>query len=397
MMNQINQDAFAAGATEAVSGARQGPTRAGSRRVRLLERRDLEAVADVFLRVFRRIDEPARRAAAMPGVIAHLAEVYLDCPWLDATRGSLVLVDGAGEIHGFLGSIHLPMAFDGRPLLASAMGTFMVTDAERKSGAGLDLLRAHLANGLDLHFTDTANRISLGFRQGMRFDLLPLHSLEWVLALRPARFAAQRASRRWPFLPGGLLGRAAGPLDRPLRRALHLDDLVDDKVVVEETSRAAFFAFAAAQVAERRLRPDWTEARFDWLLDRAAARTGNGPLHLRQASDGRGRVLGCWLVYAESGSVASVLQIFAGPRDRRAVLAAVLHDADAMGCLAVRGTTEPETMEALYSIPGILFHHKGATALRAADPEVAAAARAGDLSIGGLTGESWTRFVSDRF
>ena len=397
-MNQISQGAFAAGAaTEAAPASRAEPPRSGQRRVRPLERSDLEAVADVFLRVFRRVEQPARRAAAMPGVVAHLAEVYLDCPWLDATRGSLVLVDGAGGIHGFLGSIHLPMAFDGRSFLASAMGTFMVTDAERKSGAGLELLRAHLANGLDLHFTDTANRISLGFRQGMRFDLLPLHSLEWVLPLRPARFAAQRASRRWPFLPGSLLGSVAGPLDRPLRRALQLDALEAADVVVDDATRTDLFAFATERVGGRRLRPDWTQDRFDWLLDRASARTGNGPLRLRQARDGRGRVIGRWLVYAEAGSVASVLQVFAMPGRERAVVSALIRDVDAMGCLAVRGTTDPDVMEALYAIPGILFHHKGATALRAADPEVTAAVRAGDLSIGGLTGESWTRFVSDRF
>jgi hypothetical protein len=72
-MNQIRQGAFAADAAiEATSSGSSEPTRSGPRRVRPLERSDLEAVADVFLRVFRRIDQPARRAAAMPGVVAHL-------------------------------------------------------------------------------------------------------------------------------------------------------------------------------------------------------------------------------------------------------------------------------------------------------------------------------------
>lgn len=395
-MNQIRQDGFggavAIGRTRA---ARISPI--PGRSVRGLERRDLEAVADLFLEVFRGVTSSKRRAAARPVVVAHLDEIYLDCPWLDADRGSLVLVERDGSIGGFLGSIQLPMSFDGRPLLASAMGNFMVTDAERKSGAGLELLRAHLANGLDLHFTDTANRISLGFRQGMRFELLPMHSLEWVLALRPAQLAADRASRRWRFLPGGLLGRAVSPLDRPLRRALHLDDLDAGGVTVGEATRDEAYAFAKARIDGLRLRPDWSEARFGWLVDRASARRSNGPLRLRKATDGRGRLIGLWLVYAEAGSVASVLQVHALPRHERAVTTALIRDADETGCLAVRGTTEPALMEALYAVPGVLFHHKGATALRSSDPEVTAAVRAGDLAIGGLTGESWTRFVADRF
>lgn len=395
-MNQVRQDTF----VEAVATVRRRAPRISpipGRAVRGLERRDLEEVADIFLSVFRGVSDPKRRAAAIPRVVAHLAEIYLDCPWLDADRGSLVLVERDGTIGGFLGSIQLPMRFDGREILASAMGNFMVTDAERRSGAGLELLRAHLANGLDLHFTDTANRISLGFRQGMRFELLPMHSLEWVLALRPARLAAERASRRWRLLPGRLLDRVVRPLDAPLRRALRLDDLASTGVEVGEATRGDLFAFAAERVADRRLRPDWTEERFGWLLDRAAARSGNGPLRLRQATDGRGRVIGQWLIYAEAGSVAAVLQVFATPRHEHTVISALLRDADATGCLAVRGSTEPALLEALYAVPGMLFHHKGATGLRASDPALHEAARAGDLSIGGLTGESWTRFVSDRF
>ncbi|MDK9697134.1 MAG: hypothetical protein OEL76_12135 [Siculibacillus sp.] len=395
-MNQIPTNLMAPGGdteTRCVPHVAASPMHS----VRGLERRDLEEVADIFLRVFRRIERKERRAAALPAVVAHLAEVYLDCPWLDADRGSLVLLCGDGAIRGFLGSIQLPMSIDGRPLLASAMGNFMVAERERHAGAGLDLLRTHLANGLDVHFTDTANRTSLAMRRGMRFELLPFHSLEWVLPLRPARLAVERAGRRWPSLPTRLLDRAVRPIDAPLRRSLRLHEMRGDHPTVGDASRHELFAFAVERVRQRRFRPEWTAERFEWLLDRASKRTGNGPLRLREARDGNGRVVGRWLIYAEAGSVASVLQVFAVPRRETAVVAALIRDADELGCLAVRGSAEPELIEALYTVPGILFHHKGATAARTADPDVMAALRAGDVSIGGLTGESWTRFVSDTF
>lgn len=92
-----------------------------------------------------------------------------------------------------------------------------------------------------------------------------------------------------------------------------------------------------------------------------------------------------------------MLQVFPLARHETKVIRTLIRDADDIGCHAVRGTTEPALMEALYAVPGLVFHHKSATGLRSRHPEVMAAARAGDLSIGGFTGESWTRLVSDRF
>lgn len=386
--------------TDALAGLAplsRSPVRAApaGRLIRPLERRDLEELADVFLRVFRGLEGEARRAA-VPAVVAHLEELYLDCPWYDASRGSLVHLDATGAVSGFLGSIQLPMRFDGTPLLASAMGTFMVADRSRDARAAVDLLRHHVANGLDLHFTDTANRISLGFREGLKFELLPLFSLEWVLALRPARLAVDRAARRWPFLPHRVLDRLVRPLDARGRRMLGFEE-APLAGVVRRAGVSDFLAFAPARVARLRLRPDWTEETAGWLIDRASRRRGNGPLRIQALDDAEGRTIGLWLVYAEPGSVASLLQAFALPGRERDVLAAVIRDADDLGCLAVRGTTEPAWMQALYGVPGMLFHHKGATGLRATRPDVVEAVRAGDLSIGGLTGESWTRLVADRF
>jgi hypothetical protein len=391
-------DSFAATSDEPPATVSARERRSTSRGfVRPLERRDLEPIADIFLRVFRGIDRVERRRAATPAVVAHLEELYLDCPWYDRDRGSLVHVDAEGTLDGFLGSIQLPMTLDGTALTASAMGTFMVAEPKRGSGAAVELLRGHVGNGLDIHFTDTANRISLGFRQGMKFELLPMHSLEWVVALKPARLMAQRAARRWRVLPARLFDRMARPLDAPIRRMIGGEPQVRRQATVRAASPAEFTTWATARVGERRLRPDWTPERLEWLLDRASRRTGNGPLQAKAAVDAEGRTLGQWLVYAEPGSIASVLQVFARPDHERTVLEALIRDLDDSDCLAVRGTTEPCLMEALYTVPGVIFHHKGATALRSRHPEVIAAARAGDLSIGGLTGESWTRFVSDRF
>ncbi len=373
--------------------------KAGRSQVRPLERRDLEEVADVFLRVFRGIDDPARRRGAHPGLIAYLDQLYLGCPWLEPELGSLVYRDADGDLAGFLGSVQMHMMFEERRLTASAMGTYMVAHPRHDSRAALTLLRHHLASDLDIHFTDTANRTSLEFRKPLHFVLLAQHSLEWVYPLRPASLVLARAERRWPRLPLGLIGPVARRVDASIRRLLQGEERPrrDDAPRVVDMTREAFLAAAPTLVDDRRLKPDWRGEELGWLLDQASLRTGNGPLRIRAALDADGERAGFWLIWAEAGGIAAVLQVFARPDRQRRVIEAMIRDAEEIGCVAVRGTTEPRSMEALYAIPGLLFHHKGATNLRARDPEVMAAVAAGEVTIGGLTGESWTRLVSDRF
>ncbi len=368
--------------------------------VRPLEVADLEEVADVFLRVFRGIGDPRRRQAALPDVVGHLHRLYLGAPWHRPEAGSLVYRDVSGGLVGFLGSVEMHLRIGDRRLTASAMGTFMVSDPNHHARAALVLLRHHLANGLDVHFTDTANRTSLEFCRPLRCELMALHSLEWIYPIRPASLVLARGRRRWPGLPLGLAAPLARGLDRSLKQLVRGRDgprTSADGIAVADMGRDAFVAAAPGLVADRRLRPDWSEAELGWLLDRAAERTGNGPLRLRTARGPDGRELGFWLVWAEEGGIAAVLQIFAAPANRRAVVAAILTDAERLGCVAVRGTTEPGIMDALYAVPGMLFHHKGATCARSRDPEAMDALRSGDAAIGGLTGESWTRLVADRF
>jgi hypothetical protein len=365
--------------------------------VRPLEARDLEEVADVFLRVFRGMASRERRAAALPEVTDYLRRLYLEAPWHRPDDGSLVCRKPDGAFAGLMGSVEMHLSIGGRRLKASALGTFMIADPDRDSQAAVTLLRHHLGNGLPIHFTDTANRISLEFTRPLRFEVLPLHSLEWVFPLRPASLVLSRAKRRFPRLPFGLGAPLARGLDAPLRRIASGATGFGDGLVIDEMERADFLTAAPADVAERRLQPDWSGEELGWLLDRAAERLGNGPLRIRRARDARGRDVGFWLVWAEAGGIAAVLQAFGPLAGRRALVRAILADAEAMGCVAVRGTTDPTLMEALYAVPGVLFHHKGATCVRARDPDVREALRAGDVAIGGLTGESWTRLVSDRF
>lgn len=394
-----NQFHRAMGPLVADAGPANHVVKGGRSVVRPLEARDLEEVADVFLRVFRGIEDPARRRRSHPALIAYLDQLYLGCPWYEPDIGSLIYRDAHGDLAGFLGSVQMHMLFEGRRLTASAMGTYMVAHPRHDSRAALTLLRHHLASGLDIHFTDTANRTSLEFRKPLHFALLAQHSLEWVYPLRPASLVLARAEKRWPRLPFGLVGPVARRVDAPIRRMLQGEARPrrDDAPRVVDMTREAFLAAAPALVDDRRLKPDWQGEELGWLLEQASLRTGNGPMRIRAALDGDGETLGFWLIWAEAGGIAAVLQVFARPDRQRRVIEAMIRDAEDLGCVAVRGTTEPRSMEALYAIPGILFHHKGATNLRARDPAIMAAVAAGDVAIGGLTGESWTRLISDRF
>jgi hypothetical protein len=354
---------------------------------------DIERVGEIFMKVFR---GPAARPPL--ALLEYLQRVYLECPWGSTPVESLVNVRTDGRVDGFVGVIPLNMRVGERRLRASVMGAIMVEDADISPMACVRMELQVFAKSRELTFTDTANRTSLLIGKSLKMDLQPLHSLEWIKVFRPASLAAYLASKRWRRLPRALALRCGGMADPLIQRFLPGDEARRPAVHADQPmTREAFIAAAPRFVAGFALRPDWTPEELDWLIETAALKTANGELRLRGVTDLRGDLIGCYAIYASAGSVAYVLQLLATEKSAERVLASAIAHAEAEGCLAARGVSQPHTIFALYRAPGVLFRHNAAMMTRTRDPEVAAALAAGDAFLGGFVGESWTRLISDAF
>jgi hypothetical protein len=361
--------------------------------VRSFHAGDIPRVSELFCRTFR-----SGAAHRQDEVASAIEATYLGSPAYAPEHGSIVHVDPAGRIDGFMGVINISLRIGERRLRAGVLGAYMAEDPRTHPGIGVSLARAVLARRLDVVFSDTANRTSLDISRALRYRPLPLQSLEWTKVLRPAGTAAHLLGRRRPLLRRCLAPLAAA-LDAALPRVATLD--ADPRSIVGATDRtidaAGFAAVAGGLLDGYALRPAWDEAELAWLMGQAALQTKNGPLHVREVLDARGRRAGLYLLYARKGAVAHALQILAEPGRESMVVGSLIAMAKRLGAAAVRGAASREAVLGLTRQPGVFYRHLMSAIIWTQDEEAAAAIRAGDVFLGGLAGETWTRIFADSF
>jgi hypothetical protein len=361
---------------------------------RALRQDELPRVADMFQRVFRK-----RRSPASPALTEELHALFLEHPGADPDVGSLVYERADGEIGGFLGVLPARLQFNGRPIVASVMSSWMVEDRERDAAAGATLLRAHLARGHDLTLTDTANGTSVDVLHRLRLGLSPCHSLQWVKALNYAAYGAAALRERLGAWAPQRLVTSARRAENLARRRLGLNGLDAHPGWRRETVAPARFGegLNALAAADRQLAPCWSAAEYDWMLARAAQRPSLGALQLRHVFDARGRLAGAYAYHAQPASRAVALTIVARRLSEEGVLRMLIADARDAGCTHICGAADPALMDGLYLIPKVFYRHSCAMALKARTPEILAAATTAQGCIGGLVGDGWTPLATEDF
>jgi hypothetical protein len=361
--------------------------------VRRLRKQDIPGLCDLFAAAFRSGSKIRRDAVALA-----FERTYLTSPGDRLQPASLVEVGADGSIDAFMGIITLSARLGDQPLRVGILGNFMARDSNRAKAA-VRLARATTSEDFDLVFTDTANQISLGICHALKYATLPLHSLEWVKILRPFETGTFLVGRRVPKL-GRFLAPIARVLDRGGRRLAFAALPPPERGKVKDVAISPLeFADAAFALVERfRFHPDWSErAELLWLLEQAARKTRNGPLHLRKVVDAHGKTLGLYLLYARAGAAAHALQILSIRNHETAVLGALIKTAAAIGAVAVRGSANPHVLGGLIRQRGIFYHHVAAAMSFARRPEIADAVSGHDSIIGGLLGETWTQLSTEDF
>ncbi|WP_217578706.1 hypothetical protein [Mesorhizobium sp. GbtcB19] len=360
--------------------------------VRPLAAEDLENVAALFLTKFRH--RRRHRDRAIEQTAQYMRELYLG----DGESKALVQINPQGRLGGFMGVLKARYELNGTVLNAAIIGPFMTDSSTDHGWAGPQLLRAMHQGEFDLYLTDSANRTSLAFARPMKYQLLPVHCLEWTCVFRPGAMAAAMLHRKWPGLPRLALDPCARAFDALAGRSEPTGQSSSSHRVHSEPIDAAQFAeWLPKLMSDYALRPSWTDGELPRLLALAAEKRADGPLHFGGAYDQAGRMVGCYAFYGQPGGIANLLQIQGSGSHWSATLDALIAAAREMGCVGITGQTQSRFMTQLFGHQRVFFRYAGGTMVRSRIAEVAEAVRSGDIFIGGLMGDRWTRLSSDDF
>lgn len=354
--------------------------------IRALSPRDIPAAARLFLKIFRQSE-----TEQTPELATYLHDLAFGSPSYSEQLGSQVHAYEDGRIDSTMISVPMQFVAHDRVLPARMLCAYM-TDGEAEGAARL-MLRLR-PRQQDFAFSDSASPTSRNHVIAIGGHVLPLHSLEWTRVLAPIGTLAAAIERRLKRRLGlTMLARPFDVLARPLLARLSL--LPVPALRVSRMTRDAFIEAAPGLIAHYAVRPLWSRAELGWLLDMAGQNTSQGPLEMRAVQDPAGRLIGCFLYYGKRGKPAHILNILAQKGQEDQVVAAMMSDLDQAGCTAVVGRAQPALMNGLALQRMISFRHKAFVCFLSRFPDLVEAAQRGDIYLGGLAGESWSRLMTD--
>lgn len=356
--------------------------------VRPMTGADVPAVARLFLKIFRGADRPPDQ-----DLQHYLCTLALTSPSHDERLGTQLYEQQDGRIRSALLAVPMRFVACGNVLPGRLLGVFMA-DAEAAGAAQLILaLRPRRA---DFAFCDSASPTSRDHLLAIGGRSIPVQNLEWVRSFRPAGALVGCFAER--FLGGRRFGLSilARPLDDLLRRRLPERGVAETATAeAVEMSVRDFLVQAPRLVAHYAVRPLWSAEELSWLVALAAQNTRLGAFTIRAVVDRAGAVIGSFVYYAAPGRCAHVLNVLSLPGQEQAVLGAMFRHLDETGHVEARGRAQFALMAGLSLQRWLVFRHRAFTVALTRVPEVNDAVARGDVYVGGLAGEDWSRLLGD--
>ncbi|MCJ2041938.1 GNAT family N-acetyltransferase [Methylobacterium sp. J-059] len=362
----------------------------GEGRLRPMEIADVAAVGRLFLRHFRGIEaEPG------PDLLAYLRTLAFGAPGQTRETGSCVYERCDGRITSALPSVHVAFRVGERDVAGRLFSAFM-TDRSKDAAGAAKISLAMRARHQDLAFNDSSSPTSLKHFQAVGGTIVPIQNLEWIRTFRPAEAALGRVVRRTLRRWEPPLGPLAWPLDAAIRavRGRSARPCRPD-VRVEPMTVDDFLDHAPGLIAHHAVRPRWSRPELAWFVAMAEQNRRRGPLAIRRVVNRCGAVVGCFVYHGAAGRPARVLNVLARPAQEAAILHAMLRHLDEAGCTEAIGHAQPALMHGLAHQRGVGFRHRAFVCVLTRHADIAAAAKRGDIYIGGLAGEDWSRLMSD--
>lgn len=361
-------------------------------RIRECRPDDLAVVAALFRRIFRGGEE------CNPATLeSYLRDLFFEHPWRDPELTSLVSVAADGRVNGFVGVLPARMTYRETQVRAVLISSLMVDNPQQDPLAGARLLRSVFTGPQDLSLSDTANPLGRRMWQSFGGSTVPTYGMEWERVLRPAQFGVamlEERSRKAGWLrPVGVAVDAL--LGAGKRRRFRIEP-VDARIERSDIGANEWVALIRQFAARYELRPTWDDSSLRWFLAHAACKEPFGDL-IGRVVRGRNRApLGCYLYYGRPGGIALVLQIFSEQEHANIIVNCLLADVNDLGCVAVRGRSQPDLLDALLQ-NDCIFRPAASLTVHSRRAELLAPIRAGDALVTGLAGESWARLVCGKF
>ncbi|MHC2467645.1 GNAT family N-acetyltransferase [Bradyrhizobium embrapense] len=349
---------------------------------------DVPAVARLFLKVFRNIDKPAGA-----DLKDYFHALTLGSPSYSAATGTQIYQQQDGHISSALLSVPMRFIACGNVIPGRLLGVFM-TNGDSAGAAQLNLgLRPKRAS---LSFCDSASPTSARSLLAIGGKTIPLQNLEWVRTFRPFGALVERLLPRFMRRLDPALATLARAVDALLSR-LRSDEGIEggSELKVQEMSVPDFLVQAPRFIAHYAVRPLWSEDELGWLVGLAAQNTRLGAFTIRAVEDRSGAVIGCFVYYAAPGRTAHVLNILSLPDQEVGVLCAMFRHLERTGHARARGRAQPALMAGLGLQRRLVFRHRAFAMALTRVAEVNDAVVRGDIYVGGLAGEDWSRLMHD--
>jgi hypothetical protein len=356
---------------------------------RLMRPDDVGGFAELFLRTFSR-----RKSKLHPDLLSYIQRVLFGSPIHSPGAAGVLRQDAQGSVQAAVGATAMRIAACGRTY--DGRLTFALMADPQAPAAGARLAMSLRARHVDFQFSDTAAPVSAEIVKGAGGIILPVQSLDWRCIFRPLAVGAGMAARR--LHP--TLERAAKPMmalpDAVMRQASRRYVFPPNpNAVMGDLSDQALLDAAPRMVERFAIHPEWSAAELSWLLNMAREKQHLGRLELGGVRTPQGQLIGCVVYYAGRNRSATVLNILSEQGKESDVIGAMLHHFDAQGFVSAKGMAQPSQMEALCRQYGIAFGPRGFFWIMSRHDDVCDAARRGDIYLGGLAGEIWSRLLDD--
>jgi hypothetical protein len=361
--------------------------------VRPCERGDLQGVAQLYAKAFGKSS-----MAQSNDLSSYLGELHLDNPWYDPMNPPLVAESVDQRVVGFIGTVPMPVRLCGRPIRSVVGGNFMVDRDLKDPMVAPRLLKAFLAGPHDIALTDTASPVAIKMWQGFGGELAHYQSMRWVLPLKPLSLGVSFAGRSKMT---GRLASVAGPLARGVDglvgRRRRTPAVKGGSPTVRPVDAAFVHGFVDGLDDHRRLQFAGTAEEFGWLAGMAARKTQFGPLRSIAVHNAQSNAIGVVMYYPNRRGLGQVALAVASAGNHGRVLSALRNDAVEQGSAGLMGQADRQFALALSESPSVYVLRNDFVMLHARDAALIAPLRAGDVSLGRLSGEWWTRTQGDIF
>lgn len=363
-------------------------------KIRHVEPTDVEAVASLWQYWFRdKTREPEQ------GLVELARRVYFENPHTHDEVRSLVAVDEAGAVLGFLGVTVTPVIVDGREGLMA--GVFpSVVDPDAPTTVAAFLLRKFLSGPQDFTFSDGGHVKFERIWELLGGRILQLQSMRWMKVLRPSSVALQSLiarSRVAANLAGGLryLSGGGDALLRVLARSRLTTGGLANAYEVEPLTPKAMEEMAPRILGSSRLRPSYGEAQVSWQFEEMAKIASQGEFRARLVRTDQGAPVGWFVYYLNRGGVSRVYNIEARAPHMGGILETLFLEADRDGAGALIGRMEPRLRSDLRRLGTLVYNGGSLLMAHSRDGTLVDDAELGRLAFSRLQGENWYWWAID--